>query len=39
LTVASSDGLEVTVDVDPYEIQWQVWRRPVPACLTVPERL
>jgi hypothetical protein len=39
LTVASSDGLEVAVDVDPYGVQWQAWRRPVPACLTAPEWL
>jgi hypothetical protein len=39
LTVASSDGLEVAVDVDPYGVQWQAWWRPVPACLTTPEWL
>jgi hypothetical protein len=39
LTVVSSDGLEEAVDGDPYGIQWQVWRRPVPACLTAPEWL
>jgi hypothetical protein len=30
LTVVSSDGLEEAVDDDPYGIQWQAWRRPVP---------
>jgi hypothetical protein len=39
LTVASLDGLEEAVDVDSYRIQWQAWWRPVPACLTAPERL
>jgi hypothetical protein len=39
LTVASLDGLEVAVDVDPYGVQWQAWRRPVPACFTAPEWL
>jgi hypothetical protein len=39
LTVASSDGLEEAVDGDLYGIQWQARRRPVPACLTVPEWL
>jgi hypothetical protein len=39
LTVASSGGLEEAVDGDPYGIQWQVWRRPDPACLTAPEWL
>jgi hypothetical protein len=39
LTVVSSDGLEEAVDGDPYGIQWQAWRRPVPACLTAPEWL
>jgi hypothetical protein len=37
LTVASSGGLEVVVDVDPYGVQWQAWQRPFPARLTVPE--
>jgi hypothetical protein len=32
-------GLEGVADDDPYEVQWQAWRRPVPACLTVPELL
>jgi hypothetical protein len=40
LPVAFSDGLEEAVDDDPYEIQWQVWRRPVPhgarVVVTVP---
>jgi hypothetical protein len=39
LTVASSDGLEEAIDSDPYGIQWQAWRRPVPAHLIVPEWL
>jgi hypothetical protein len=39
LTVASSDGLEEAVDEDPYGIQWQAWRRLVPACLMAPEWL
>jgi hypothetical protein len=39
LTVASSDGLEEAVDVDPYGIQGQAWRCTVPACLTAPEWL
>jgi hypothetical protein len=39
LTVASSGGLEEAVDGDPYGIQWQEWRCPVPAFLTVPEWL
>jgi hypothetical protein len=39
LTVVSSDGLEEAVDGDPYGIQWQAWRRPVPARLTVLEWL
>jgi hypothetical protein len=37
--VASSNGLEEVVDGDPYGIQWQAWRRPVPACPTAPELL
>jgi hypothetical protein len=36
LAGASSDGLEEAVDGDPYRVQWQAWRRPVPACPTVP---
>jgi hypothetical protein len=39
LTVASSYGLEVAVDVDPYGVQWQAWRRSVPACSTASEWL
>jgi hypothetical protein len=39
LTVASSDGIGEAVDGDPYGIQWQAWRRIVPACLTAPEWL
>jgi hypothetical protein len=37
LAVTSPGGLEGVADDDPYEVQWQVWRRPVPACLSVPE--
>jgi hypothetical protein len=40
LTVASSDRLEEAVDDDPYGIQWQAWRHPVPhgagVVVTVP---
>jgi hypothetical protein len=36
---ASSDWLEEAVDGDPYGVQWQAWRRPVPACPTAPELL
>jgi hypothetical protein len=32
--VASPDGLEEVVDVDPYGVQWQAWRCPVLACLS-----
>jgi hypothetical protein len=32
LAGASSDGLEEAVDGDSYGVQWQAWRRPVPAC-------
>jgi hypothetical protein len=39
LAMAFSDGLEITIDVDPYGMQWQAWRRPVPECLTAPELL
>jgi hypothetical protein len=39
LIVASPDGLEEVVDDDPYGIQWQACRCPVPACLTAPEWL
>jgi hypothetical protein len=35
----SSDRLEGVADVGPYEAQWQVRRRPVPACSTVLESL
>jgi hypothetical protein len=34
LAGASSDGLEEAVDGDPYGVQRQAWRRPVPACST-----
>jgi hypothetical protein len=37
--VMSPGGLKGAVDVDPYGMQWQVWRRPVPARFTVPELL
>jgi hypothetical protein len=41
LTVASSDGLQEVVDDDPYGIQWQAWRCPVPhgagVVVTVPD--
>jgi hypothetical protein len=30
-------GLEGVADVDPYWIQWQSWRRPVPARFTAPK--
>jgi hypothetical protein len=39
LAVAFSYGLEVAADIDPYGMQWQAWRRLVPACLTAPELL
>jgi hypothetical protein len=39
LAGASSDGLEEAVDGDPYGVQRQAWRRPVPACSTAPELL
>jgi hypothetical protein len=39
MSVMSSGGLEGVADVDPYEIQWQVWRCPVPARSTAPELL
>jgi hypothetical protein len=32
-------GLEGVADVDLYGIQWQAWRRPVPAYLMAPEWL
>jgi hypothetical protein len=34
-----SGGLEGAVDGDPYEVQWQAWRRPVPACSIASELL
>jgi hypothetical protein len=37
--VMSPGGLEGVADVDPYEVQWRAWRRPVPACFTAPELL
>jgi hypothetical protein len=33
------EGRGIVVDSDPYEVQWQAWRRPVPACLTTSEQL
>jgi hypothetical protein len=39
LAAMSLGGLEGVADDDPYGIQWQAWRRPVPACLTAPELL
>jgi hypothetical protein len=39
LTGASPCGLEQAVDGDPYGVQWQTWRRPVPACPTALEWL
>jgi hypothetical protein len=39
LAAAFSDGLEEAVDGDPYEVQWQAWWRPVPACPTALELL
>jgi hypothetical protein len=35
MAVMSTGGLEGIADVDPYGIQWQAWRRPVPACFPV----
>jgi hypothetical protein len=35
----SPGGLQEVADDDPYGMQWQAWRRPVPACLTAPELL
>jgi hypothetical protein len=32
-------GLEGVADVDPFGIQWQSWRRPVPVCFIAPELL
>jgi hypothetical protein len=32
----SLGGLEGAVGIDPYGMQWQVWRRPIPARFTVP---
>jgi hypothetical protein len=39
MAVMSPGGLEGVADVDPYGIQWQAWRRPVPACFTASELL
>jgi hypothetical protein len=37
LTGTSPGGLEEAVDGDPYGVQWQAWRRPVPACSIASE--
>jgi hypothetical protein len=37
LAVMLPGGLEGVADVDPYEIQWQSWCRPVPARFTAPK--
>jgi hypothetical protein len=37
--VMSPGGLEGAADVDPYGMQWQAWRCPVPARFIVPELL
>jgi hypothetical protein len=37
LAVMLPGGLEGVADVDPYWIQWQSWRRPVPARFTAPK--
>jgi hypothetical protein len=39
MAVTPLGGLEGVADVDPYGIQWQSWRRPVPARFTAPELL
>jgi hypothetical protein len=39
MAVMSPGGLEGVADVDLYGIQWQAWRRPVPACFTALELL
>jgi hypothetical protein len=39
MAVMSLDGLEGVADVGPYEAQWQVRRRPVPARYTALELL
>jgi hypothetical protein len=39
MAVMSLDGLERVADVGPYEAQWQVRQRPVPARSTVLELL
>jgi hypothetical protein len=39
MAVMSLDGLEGVADVGPYEAQWQVRRRSIPACSTVLELL
>jgi hypothetical protein len=39
MAVMPLDGLEGVADVGPYEAQWQVRRRPIPARSTVLEPL
>jgi hypothetical protein len=39
MAVMSPCRLEEVANVDPYRMQWQTWRRPVPACFTAPELL
>jgi hypothetical protein len=39
MAVMSSGGLEGVADVDPYGVQRQAWRCPVPARSTAPELL
>jgi hypothetical protein len=34
MAAMSPGGLEGIADIDPYRMQWQAWRRPVPACFT-----
>jgi hypothetical protein len=37
LAVMFPGGLEGVADVDPYGIQWQSWRHPVPSRFTAPK--
>jgi hypothetical protein len=39
MVVMSPGGLEGVADVDPYGMQWQVWRRPAPARFIAPKLL
>jgi hypothetical protein len=39
MAVMSPSGFEGIADVNPYRMQWQAWRRPVPARFTAPELL